>query len=80
MIGSYGENLHSPSTMNLYLHPKIKTDVVLAEVATLMDLYDGNQKLVALFFECLGLLPLVERASEQYLIAAVAPGEGLPDI
>lgn len=33
MIGSSGENLHYPSTMNLYLHLKMLTDGVLEGVA-----------------------------------------------
>lgn len=80
MIGSSGENLHSPSTMNLYLHHSIITDEVHEGVAILKDDYDGGGELVALLFKCSGLLPLVEWPSEQYLIAAVAPGERLPYI
>ena len=80
MIGSSGENLHSPSTMNLYLNRFKFTDADHAAVALLTHLYYSDHKLVALLLQGYGLLPFVERTSQQYLIASVVPGESSKDI
>jgi len=48
IIGSSGENLHSPSTMNLYLNRLEFTDEDHAGVALLTHFYDCDHKLVTL--------------------------------
>ena len=80
MIGSSGENLHYPSTMNLYLNVRKSTGGALVGVAAWMDYYDCDWKLITLLFEGDGLFPFVERPCKQYLVATVVPSEGGEDI
>lgn len=80
MLGSSGEKRHSPSTMNLYLDRLRGTGGGLAEVAVLGQRYYGDWKLIPLLLQWDGLLPFVEGACEEDLVAAVIPSEFCEDV
>ena len=79
-IGSSGENLHSPSTINLYLHRYLKTGAHPQKVAILNQNYNSNRKLFSLLLKCYRLLPLEKRTSKQYRISSIIPSKSLPYI
>jgi hypothetical protein len=66
--------------MNLYLSRLRDTDGGLAEVADLGKRYYGDGKFIALLLQWDGLLPFVERACKENLVAPVIPSEFCEDI
>jgi hypothetical protein len=80
MIGSSGENLHSPSTINLYLNKQKLTDADLEAIALYLNIYNCNHKFISLLLKRDCLLPFVEWTRQQNLVPSIIPCKSCKDI